>query len=313
MARPFRQLGTILKYGAIHRLLDLGRFIPAERVRSTAATIGSVLASAIPLRRKVQRNMELALGPGNVPAGAARDYFDKLGMWGAYAMQIYHRGLVESGVTEWLVFDDSVSVLEEALGRGKGVIYATPHLIAHEITAGIMARQYPTVGLVRESKYEPHMRVKERYYVTSGGCNVIFRPRRGNVTSDMRICTRSLKDGNILVITPDLLCKPGEGVVVDFLGRKINLRPGIITLAMVTGAPVVRTFLRWEAERVLIHCKEPKEYPRSGDRERMLVEGMQDWCDAFAGYLRKHPSSWQFWLDRHWSRVWERPVQEGAE
>ena len=312
MAKPFRQLSTALKYGTIHRLLDLGKFIPVDRVSSTANTIGSVLSSTLPLRHKVQRNMERALGAGNLPDGAARDYFHKLGMWGAYAMQIYHRGLVESGVTDWLMFDDSVSVLEEALARGKGVIYATPHLIAHEITAGIMARNYPTVGLVRESKYTPHMRVKERYYITSGGCNVIFRPRRGNVTSDMRVCTRSLKDGNILVITPDLLCKPGEGVVVDLLGRSINLRPGIITLAMVTGAPVVRMFLRWEADRVLIHCEEPRVYPRTGDRERTLVEGMQEWCDAFAGHLRRHPADWQFWLDRHWSRVWETPAQEGA-
>ncbi len=159
MAKPFRQVGTVLKYGAIHRLLDLGKIIPADRVAATANTLGSTLAALGPLRRRVQRNMELALGPENVPAGAARKYFLKLGMWGAYAMQIYHRGLVESGVTDWLVFDDSVSVLEEALARGKGVIYATPHLIAHEITAGIMARKYPTVGLVRESKYAPHMRV----------------------------------------------------------------------------------------------------------------------------------------------------------
>jgi KDO2-lipid IV(A) lauroyltransferase len=313
VAKPFRQVGTVLKYGAIHRLLDLGKIIPADRVAATANTLGSTLAALGPLRRRVQRNMELALGPENVPAGAAREYFLKLGMWGAYAMQIYHRGLVESGVTDWLVFDDSVSVLEEALARGKGVIYATPHLIAHEITAGIMARKYPTVGLVRESKYAPHMRVKERYYVTSGGCNVIFRPRRGNVTSDMRVCTRSLKDGNILVITPDLLSRPGEGVVVEFLGRKINLRPGIITLAMVTGAPVVRVSLHWEEDRVLIHCEDPREYPRTGDHERTFVGGMQDWCDSFAAHLRRHPSNWQFWLDRHWSRVWEAPAQQGDE
>ena len=74
---------------------------------------------------------------------------------------------------------------------------------------------------------------------------------------------------------------------------------------MVTGAPVVNAFLKWENDRVLIHCHEPKEYPRTGNRERTMVEGMQNWCDTFAEYLQQYPSSWQFWLDRHWSKVWQ--------
>lgn len=310
MTRPFRQLSIALKYGTIHRLLDLGRLIPAERVGSTAKVISSTLNSLLPLRNKVQKNMGLALGSENVPADAAKDYFNKLGMWTAYAGQIYHRGLIESGVTEWMMFDDSVSILEDALSGGKGVIYAVPHLIAHEITAGIMARKYPTVGLVRESKYAPHMRVKEHYYVAAGGCNVIFRPRRGNVISDMRVCTRCLQQGNILVITPDLLVKPGDGVSIDLMGRTINLRPGIISLAMVTGAPVVNAFLLWEKDRVLIHCHEPQQFPRTGNREQTMVAGMQNWCDTFTQHLRKDPSSWQFWLDRHWSKIWQESARE---
>ena len=249
--------------------------------------------------------MELALGPGNVHANEAKDYFNKLATWAAFAMQAHHRGLVKSGITDWMVFDDSIEILEEALSSGRGVIYSVPHLIAHEITAGILARKYPTVGLVRESKYAPHMRVKKHYYETAGGCRVIFRPRRGNVASDMRVCTRCLRQGNILVITPDLLVKPGDGVRINLLGRTINLRPGIISLAMVTGAPIVNAFLLWEKDRVVIHCQEPKEYTRTGDREQTMIDGMQDWCDTFGKHLRQYPSSWQFWLDRHWSRVWQ--------
>lgn len=313
MARPLRQVKNVLKYGTIHRLLDLGKLVPAARVGSAANVIGLTLSSIIPLRQRVQRNMELALGPENVPANAAKDYFWKLGMWTAYASQSYHRGLMASGVTDWMKFDDSVTVLEDALSLGKGVIYAVPHLIAHEVTAGIMARTYPTVGLVRESKYPPHTRVKERYYTTTGGCRVIFRPRRGNVASDMRVCTRSLKQGNILVITPDLLAGSGEGVDISLLGRTVSLRPGIIALAMFTGAPVVPAFLRWDNDRVVIHCDEPKEYSRTGDRERTMVEGMQEWCDGFAQHLRQYPSNWQFWLDRHWSKVWQTGPMDPVE
>ena len=137
---------------------------------------------------------------------------------------------------------------------------------------------------------------------------MIFRPRRGNVASDMRVCTRCLRQGNILVITPDLLVHPGDGVGINLLGRTINLRPGIISLAMVTGAPIVNAFLRWEQDRVVINCHEPKEYTRTGDREQTMIDGMQDWGDTFAKHLRQYPSSWQFWLDRHWSKVWQTPA-----
>ena len=134
MARPLRRIGTVLKYGTIHRLLDLGRLIPVSRTMATAKTIESILNSVAPLRRRVEKSMELALGQGNVPANASADYFHKLGMWISRAGQIYHRGIVESGALEWMVFDDSEALLEEAYSRGKGVIFAVPHLIAHEIT-----------------------------------------------------------------------------------------------------------------------------------------------------------------------------------
>ena len=255
--------------------------------------------------------MELALGTGSVSASAAKEYFNKYGLWAVYATQAYHRGWEESGVTKWMRFDhNSIAILEDALAGGKGVVFAIPHLIGHEVAAGIMARNYPTVGLVRESKYAPHMRVKEHFYITTGKCNVIFRPRRGNVAADMRVCTRSLKQGNILVVTPDLLVKPGDGVAIQLLGKTLSLRPGIISLAMVSGAPVVNAFLVWENDHVVIHCQEPREYSRTGDREKTMVKGMQDWCDAFSGYLRQYPSSWQFWLDRHWSQIWQQNTAE---
>lgn len=311
MPRPLRRIGTVLKYGTIHRIIDLGRLIPVNRTRATASTIQSLLNSVAPLRRRVEKSMELALGPGNVPANASADYFHRLGMWISHAGQMYHRGVVGSGLLDWMVFDDSEVILEEALSRGKGVIFAVPHLIAHELTAAIMARKYPTVGLVRESKYEPHMRVKMHYYNTAGQCKVILRPRRGNVASDMRVCTRTLKEGNVLVITPDLLAGASDGVKVNLLGHGINLRPGIVSLSMVTGAPVVSTFLQWEDDRVLIQCREIDEYSRAGDRARTMTTGMQKWCDLFSEYLRQYPGNWQFWLDRHWSRVWQRDAGDG--
>jgi len=305
MPRPLRQIRTVLKYGTLHRLLDLSRLIPVSRTKATANTIQSLLTSVAPLRRRVEKNMELALGPGNVPVNASADYFHKLGMWVSHAGQIYHRGIRDSGLMDWMIFDDSEVMLKEALSQGKGVIFAVPHLFAHEMTGAIMARKYPTVGLARESKYAPHMRVKLRYYNTAGECKVIFRPRRGNVASDMRICTRTLREGNILIITPDLLTGSGDGVEVDLLEHRINLRPGIVSLSMVTGAPVVSAFLRWEHDRVLIHCHKFEQYSRVGDRALTMSTGMQNWCDLFSEHLRQDPGSWSFWLDRSWSGVWQ--------
>lgn len=296
----------------MHRLLDLGRLIPLRYLHSAGSVLSGVLGAVPTVKKKVRMNMLLALGADNVPGGSETQYLHNLGLWSSYAVQGYHRGLMECGASEWIRFDESIQIVKDVMAGGQGAIYAVPHLFGHEIMAGLLARHYPTVGLVRESKYAPHNKVKKHFYEESGGIEVIYRPRRGSVTADMRACMRSLKKGKGLVITPDLLDRSGKGAMVELFGREVYLRPGIVGLSMFTGAPVVRTFLYWQDEQVLVQFEEPRYFSRSGDVEQATRDGMQWWTDGLAAHLRQQPTTWHFWLDRNWSKVWRMPVKTGS-
>ncbi len=306
MSRLKRRIKDTLKYGTVHGLLHLGKFVSMEQ-RERSGRVISKLAGITPtVRRKIRRNMDAALGEGSFP-GAEVEYLRNLGRWASYAIQIYHRGLMHSGVPEWIVFDESIQIVKDVMDAGKGAIYAVPHLFGHEMSAGLLARKFPTVGLVRESKYEPHNKVKQHFYEESGGTEVIYRPRRGSVAADMRVCMRTLKQGKGLMITPDLLDSSSKGTTAHLLGHAIRLKPGIVGLSMFTGAPVVRMFLYWDDEHIRVYFDEPRYFKRNSDPELTTIEGMQWWCDGLAAHLKTQPTTWHFWLDRSWSRVWQTP------
>jgi len=299
-----RRTKDTLKYGTMHSLLKLGSFVPLQRRDQAGRLITALLGATPTVRNRIRRNMDVALGAGSFP-GAEQAYLRNLGRWASYAIQIYHRGLMHSGAPEWITFDDSKRIVEDVMAAGRGAIYAVPHLFGHEMTAGLLAREFPTVGLVRESKYEPHNKVKKHFYEVAGDTEVIYRPRRGSVTADMRVCMRTLKQGKGLMITPDLLAGVGKGTEVDLLGHRVWLRPGIVGLSMFTGAPVIRMFLYWRDERVIVRFEEPRYFERGGNAEKTTQDGMQWWCDGLAAHLKQQPTTWHFWLDRSWSKVWQ--------
>lgn len=307
VTRIRRRYKDALKYGTMHRLLGLGKLVPLRHLHTAGLVLSGTLSAIPTIKKKIGENMRLALGAGNVPAGAEMEYLRNLGLWGSYAIQGYHRGLMECGASEWIEFNESIKIVEDVMSLGAGAIYAVPHLFGHEIMAGLLARRYPTVGLVRESKYAPHNKVKKHFYEESGGIEVIYRPRRGSMTADMRACMRVLKKGKGLVITPDLLDRSQKGTMVELFGRQVCLRPGIVGLSMFTGAPVVRTFLYWRDQQVTVQFEEPRYFSRKGDPDETVREGMQWWTDGLAAHLRRQPTTWHFWLDRNWSKLWRTP------
>ena len=53
---------------------------------------------------------------------------------------------------------------------------------------------------------------------------------------------------------------------------------------------------------------EPIEFEDRGPRKRIVLAGLQDWCDKFEAYVRANPANWLFWMDKRWTRV----IRSGA-
>jgi KDO2-lipid IV(A) lauroyltransferase len=278
---------------------------------------GSLARFAGPLRQRLATNLQRA---GIEPTETILNrYFHRFGCWSGWSLAVYQAGLEGSGVGARLVFDEStVANLDHAVAKGKGVVLACPHLFCHEMAAAAIHRRHPVVALVRESKDPERGAVKQRWYEATG-METVRRPRDSSVVSDTLAYLRVLRNGRVLGITPDLLLPPEKGLPVRMFGRQVTLSPGIVMLAMRSGAPLVTPLAKWidgepgqRGARIRMWFSEPIEFPSGGDREHTIRNGLQAWCSYVEDYFRREPENWMFWLDKRWSRALAAPTAKCA-
>ena len=308
MARWTTQIRRAMTQAGMDWAADLSAHLSAGAALVLGRAIGTGGALAAPLRMRLAKNMELALGKGNIPPGVGQQYFQNLGQLVGWSMAIYRHGLVGSGACDKVRFDDSVCHLDDAIARGRGVIVAAPHLFGHEIAAGHTALQRGLVALVRESKNPKRTAMKHHWYAQLG-VETLRRPRKASVMSDIGACVEVLSQGKVLAITPDVVVSETQGMPVRVFDREVYLQPGMVYLAVHAGAPLVSSFGQWDQESgVSISFNEPIEFEDSGPRKRIVLAGLQDWCDKFEAYVRANPANWLFWMDKRWTRV----IRSGA-
>jgi len=275
-------------------------FGPAAALKLGGA-LGSAARWALPLRRRLATNLRLA---GLEPTTARLDhYFAHVGKLIGWSLAVHEAGFERSGVADLVELDESVSNLDRAVAAGRGVILASPHVFCHEIGAAAINRRHRVTALVRESKSPGREALKRRWYEATGMATV-HRPRRSSVIGDTLAYLRLLRRGEVLAITPDLVVPASRGVPVVMFDREVHLMPGIVVLAMRSGAPVVTATY---GDRVSIRCRitftDPMWFAPGADPNGAVRRGMQAWCDWFEVYLRQYPENWMFWLDKRWTRV----------
>lgn len=243
-------------------------------------------------------------------------YFQRLGLWAGYSLGIYGVGFDQSFAPQRFFHDpDTLHNLDAAVAKGKGVVLVSPHLFGHEIAAATMHRRHSFTALVRESKDANWGKIKDRWYGDALGLETVKRPRKSSAAGDIAAMLRALRAGKVLGITPDVLTNRTSGMPVRLFNRTVHLSPGMILLAMRSGAPLITASGQWEIdparpgqERARLCFSEPLEMSRNGDREAALREGLQRWCDGFEERLRKAPAEWLFWLDKSWTKILRQPA-----
>ena len=303
---------------AVLNSLRVSERIGCRRTRSLGHAVGR-FAHMLPfLRNRLRFNLQAA----GVDASDAtvRTYFQRLGIWAGQSLGVYGAGLDASlAGTKFTLDPDTVHHLDEAVAKGKGVVLASPHLFGHEISAGLIHRRHPVTALVRESKDPNWGSVKDRWYSAALGLDTVKRPRKASAAGEIVSMLRILRAGKVLGITPDVLTSRTSGLPVSFFGRTVHLSPGMVLLAMRSGAPLITAGGRWEPDphnpgqqRARVVFTEPLELPRTTDRETALHEGLQKWVGWFEASLRRSPADWLFWLDKSWTRVLQQPLAHGV-
>ncbi len=127
-------------------------------------------------------------------------------------------------------------IVKDALQRGKGIIFLTPHLGCFEITSIYYGSKHPITVLYRP----PKLQLLKQFIVQG-------RTRKGVTLAEanangVRKLMQALKRNEAIGILPDQIPKAGEGEWADFFGKPAYTMTLASKLAEKTGASVIMAF-----------------------------------------------------------------------
>mgnify|MGYP000046428973 FL=1 len=127
-------------------------------------------------------------------------------------------------------------LVDEALTKGKGLIFLTPHLGCFEITSIYYASHHPITVLFR-----PPKKSWLAPLIDSGRVKGQVKLAPANAQG-VRALMQALKRGEAIGILPDQIPAAGEGEWADFFGKPAYTMTLAGKLAEKTGATVIMAF-----------------------------------------------------------------------
>jgi Kdo2-lipid IVA lauroyltransferase/acyltransferase len=183
--------------------------------------------------------------------------------------------------------------LDEALEKGKGVIFVTGHFGSWELLgAWLSTVGYPTDFLVGRQ----HNRYVDNLL---DGFRAALGVGRIPVGVAARHVLKSLKSNRIVAMISDQHSSTG-GVIVQFFGRPASTPAGPATFSVKTGCPLILGILvreNYNQHRVVI--SPPIYPPDSGDSEKDTIWVTQQYTLRLEDIVRQYPDQWM-WTHRRW-------------
>lgn len=242
-----------------------------------------LLRLAVPkLARVAARNLELTGLPSATAAG----------VWRSLARQLVvfaRMGRINaSNVEDWIRYEGREH-FTRAKAEGKGILFATLHLGAWELSAFSHALMTEPMHVVVRPLDNPLL-------------DAFVEARRaasGNVILGKKEATRgifqALRDNRAVGILVDQNVGLDEGLFVNFFGRKACVSPTFAKLAARTGATVIPGYAIWSPEerKFILRFDEPV-----GITGNTLVDTQRIQA-ALERAIRAYPDQW-LWIHRRW-------------
>ena len=263
-------------------------------------------------RTELARNVRLVLGDELSPAAqqqVVRDWFRLLSCSTVDVKRLRRgawplRRLVEIRGREHL---------EAALAAGKGAILCSAHFGSHASGLSVLhASGFPVTHIGRwDHNYNYDYRVKynrrtgvssaERWFWELVYARPLLRyrqrpniepwPGRPQVAMQAAAALRANEVVSISIDAPPLDNERARAVEVPFLGRRARLLPGVVTLAQLTGAPVLMAFLYRKADYRHQVWEISAPVPLEGDTATAFGR-----CAAeVSAAIRRSPAHWNLW------------------
>jgi phosphatidylinositol dimannoside acyltransferase len=263
-------------------------------------------------RTELTRNVRLVLGNELSPAAAqqvVRDWF-RLASCFTVDVKRLRRG---ARPLRRLIEIRGLEHLEAALAAGKGAILCSGHFGSHASGLSVLhASGFPVTHIGRwDHNYNYDYRADynrrtgvssaERWFWELVFARPVLRyrqrpniepwPGRPQVAVLAAAALRANEVVSISIDAPPLDGERARAVDVPFLGRRAGLLPGVVTLAQVTGAPVLMGFLHRRADYRHQVWEISAPVPLEGETATAFGRCIAEVSAA----IRRSPAHWDFW------------------
>jgi lauroyl/myristoyl acyltransferase len=300
--RLLRQAEVVAYYLAVAPLLAL---LPASLAYRAACWRGDWTFWSWPAkRREVVRDLRQVLGAGLSPAEAervARDVFRIRSCEVIDLMLLRGRARALGRLVEIRGREH----LEAALAGGKGAMLCSAHFGSYLCAFSLLqAGGFPVTTIGRWWwNYPPGESSAERRIWSFVYARRVLRHRqRPNIEpwpGRLQVAAQAaaaLRDNEVVTIcsdAPPLDAERARTVEVPFLGRHARFLPGVVTLARLTGAPVLMVSVRRSADyrHQVLEILPP--VPMDGE----TTTAFERCVTAMDAAITEKPAEWDFWFE----------------
>ena len=191
--------------------------------------------------------------------------------------------------------EDHKSLYREEKKKGRGTIFAGPHLGNWEIGIFSYSAMVESVDYLARPLDNPLI---DEYL---NGIRNRFGNRAINKRQSFQTIIEILRAGGTLGVMPDVNVQSKDGVFVPFFGKLACTTGGVAMLAKRTDAMILPMCSVWDPAtgKYVVKYDEVILSADTGDRERDVIETTAAMTAAMERFIRAHPDQW-LWVHKRW-------------
>lgn len=290
--------GAWAVYAAVRALWFVIGRLPAGAGRRLAIGCFRLVDRFVPRYRRIaERNLDLAFPEWDQQQ--RRECVSRMYTYlGRHLWVVAHMSCTGFDNVQKLLIIENIGFVESVLREGRGLLFATGHLGAWELSAQAFGHLVQPMDVVARPLDNPYLDSWVEGVRTQTGNRVLHK------SGTLREVMRALKDNRAVGFLLDQNVISPDACFVDFLGVRATASTAFAKIAHRSGAAVVPGFAVWNEgdARYVLRFEEP--VPMTGDAE-LDTQAIQAVIERV---IREHPEQW-LWIHR---RFKTRPPGEAG-
>ncbi|MFH1386311.1 MAG: lysophospholipid acyltransferase family protein [bacterium] len=179
--------------------------------------------------------------------------------------------------------------IEAGLKHGKGVLLLMMHTGNYEITPVILTSQGYKINSILKATNDPMFKFLNKTRGHKGA--KIINVLESNMYSE---ALKVLKQNEIVGLLIDTGALEGRHEMLPFLGRKVPVATGWLTLAERSKAAVIPGYSKREGEKLIYYFSEPLQVSR--DNREATIEKVRQFYEEL---IKNNPEQWAIFLNEY--------------